>query len=105
MRQIVQSLKTGNTEIVEFPSPKVKPGYILIQTTDSLVSIGTERTTVTGSKESLLAITNHTIKKIKNGLAAKLGDAYKLDLKIVDKIKLSKSGKFIMLDQKLQVHV
>ena len=55
MKQIVQSLKTGNTEIVEFPSPKVKPGYILIQTTDSLVSIGTERTTVTGSKESLLS--------------------------------------------------
>ncbi len=55
MRQIIQSLKTGNTEIVEFPSPRVKPGYILIQTTDSLVSIGTERTTVTGSKESLLS--------------------------------------------------
>ena len=55
MRQIVQSLKTGNTEIVEFPSPKVKPGYILIQATDSLVSIGTERTTVTGAKESLIS--------------------------------------------------
>ena len=121
MKQIVQSLKTGNTEIVEFPSPKVKPGYILIQTTDSLVSIGTERTTVTGSKESLFSrakknpekvlklfpkktITTRTIKKIKINLAAKLGDAYKLEVQIVDKINLSKSGKFKMLDQKLQFH-
>ena len=55
MRQIVQSLKTGNTEIVEFPAPKLKPGHILIETTYSLVSIGTERTTVSGTKESLLS--------------------------------------------------
>lgn len=55
MKQIVQSLKTGNTEILEFPAPKVKPGNILIQTTHSLVSIGTERSTVTGTKESLLS--------------------------------------------------
>ena len=49
-------------------------------------------------------ITTRTIKKIKIGLAAKLGDAYKLEVQIVDKINLSKSGKFRMLDQKLQFH-
>lgn len=53
MRQIVQSLKTGNTEIIEVPAPKIKEGYIVIQSTDTLISIGTERSTVSSSQVSL----------------------------------------------------
>ena len=43
MKQIVQNLKNGKTELVEVPAPQVKAGYVLIQTSRSLVSIGTER--------------------------------------------------------------
>lgn len=43
MRQILQSLKTGVTEVIEVPVPSVKPGQLLIKTTKTLVSVGTER--------------------------------------------------------------
>ncbi len=43
MKQILQSLKTGSTEIVEIPIPRVSEGSLLIQTNKTLVSSGTER--------------------------------------------------------------
>lgn len=43
MKQILQSLKTGTTEIAEIPCPTVKRGQLLIRTTQTLVSVGTER--------------------------------------------------------------
>lgn len=43
MKQILQSLKTGATEIAEIPCPSVKRGQLLIRTTQTLVSVGTER--------------------------------------------------------------
>ncbi|WP_333845690.1 bi-domain-containing oxidoreductase [Limnohabitans sp.] len=43
MKQILQSLKTGRTEIAELPVPSTKCGQLLITTTCSLVSAGTER--------------------------------------------------------------
>ena len=43
MKQIFQNLSTGETQVVETPSPKIKSGEILISTSKSLVSVGTER--------------------------------------------------------------
>jgi predicted dehydrogenase/threonine dehydrogenase-like Zn-dependent dehydrogenase len=43
MKQILQSLKTGGTEVAEIPVPSVKRGQLLIQTSHTLVSAGTER--------------------------------------------------------------
>lgn len=43
MKQILQSLKTGSTEVLEVPSPSVKKGQVLISTSRTLVSAGTER--------------------------------------------------------------
>ncbi len=43
MKQIIQSFKTGETILEDVPAPKVRPGYILIRTSRSLVSLGTER--------------------------------------------------------------
>ncbi len=43
MKQILQSLKTGRTEIADIPVPSTKGGQLLITTTHSLVSAGTER--------------------------------------------------------------
>ena len=43
MKQIIQDLKKGNTILEEVPVPKVKPGSVLIKTSHSLVSLGTER--------------------------------------------------------------
>ncbi len=43
MKQILQSLKTGATEVVEIPCPAVKRGELLIRSARTLVSVGTER--------------------------------------------------------------
>ena len=43
MRQILQNLSNGKTSLVEIPSPKPLKGHVNIQTTKSLVSVGTER--------------------------------------------------------------
>lgn len=43
MKQILQSLKTGLTEVANVPAPSAKRGQLLIASTQSLVSAGTER--------------------------------------------------------------
>jgi predicted dehydrogenase/threonine dehydrogenase-like Zn-dependent dehydrogenase len=54
MKQILQSFKTGKTELAEIPSPQIKKGQVLIQTTRTLVSLGTERMLVEFGKASLI---------------------------------------------------
>ena len=43
MKQILQSLKTGDVTVSEVPCPAVQPGHVLIRSTRTLVSAGTER--------------------------------------------------------------
>ena len=52
MKQILQSLKDGSTEVAEVPVPKVSSGSLLIKTSNSLVSAGTERMLVEFGKAS-----------------------------------------------------
>ncbi|RLS75285.1 MAG: dehydrogenase [Planctomycetota bacterium] len=54
MRQILQSLATGQTELVDVPCPAIGTGQVLIQSRISLVSAGTERMLVEFGKASLL---------------------------------------------------
>ncbi len=54
MKQLFQSLKTGNTEILDLPIPELKPRNILIRTRLSLISSGTERMIVDFGKSSLI---------------------------------------------------
>ena len=65
MKQILQSFKTGATELVELPSPKVKSGQVLIKTTRSLVSLGTERMLVEFGKASLIQKARQQPDKVK----------------------------------------
>jgi len=53
MKQILQSYRSGQTEIAEVPAPQVKPGQLLIRTHMSLISSGTERSLVQASRKSL----------------------------------------------------
>lgn len=43
MKQILQNLRSGSTEMAEVPAPGTRAGHLLIQTTRTLVSAGTER--------------------------------------------------------------
>ncbi|MCR4307964.1 MAG: bi-domain-containing oxidoreductase [Candidatus Berkelbacteria bacterium] len=54
MKQILQNLGNGITSLEEVPSPQSKPGSLLIGTTTSLVSAGTERMLVDFGKANLL---------------------------------------------------
>ncbi len=55
MFQLIQDLKSGQTILEEIPAPQVREGCILIQTTRSLVSLGTERMLVEFGKANLIA--------------------------------------------------
>ncbi|MCF7810498.1 bi-domain-containing oxidoreductase [bacterium] len=54
MLQILQNLKTGETELADVPAPRVIPGHLLIQTSVSLISSGTERMLLEFGKANLI---------------------------------------------------
>ena len=54
MKQVLQNLKTGETAVQDIPCPRVRPGHLLIRTTISLVSAGTERMLVEFGKANML---------------------------------------------------
>jgi len=54
MKQILQNLKTGATEVAEVPAPSAGAGQLLIRTTRTLVSAGTERMLVEFGRANLL---------------------------------------------------
>ncbi|MCG8567468.1 MAG: bi-domain-containing oxidoreductase [Desulfobacterales bacterium] len=54
MRQLTQKLKNGSMKIIDVPAPVVKKGHILVQVFYSLVSAGTEGSTVKTARKGLL---------------------------------------------------
>ncbi|MEN9919100.1 MAG: hypothetical protein RL662_1536 [Bacteroidota bacterium] len=68
MKQIIQDLKSGQTILEEVPSPQVRPGCVLIETTRSLVSLGTERMLVEFGKANLVAKARQQPDKVKQVL-------------------------------------
>uniref|UniRef100_UPI00404A3DA8 bi-domain-containing oxidoreductase n=1 Tax=Flavobacterium sp. TaxID=239 RepID=UPI00404A3DA8 len=65
MKQIIQDLKNGNTILEEVPAPAVKAGHLLIQTTRSLVSLGTERMLVEFGKSNFIQKAKQQPDKVK----------------------------------------
>ena len=65
MKQIIQSFKTGETILEKVPKPQVKPGHVLIRTTKTLVSLGTERMLVEFGKANLLQKAKQQPEKVK----------------------------------------
>ena len=43
MKHLLQNLENGETTIIDIPAPEVEDGHLLIETTVSLVSPGTEK--------------------------------------------------------------
>ncbi|MDD2635467.1 MAG: zinc-binding alcohol dehydrogenase, partial [Bacteroidales bacterium] len=68
MKQIIQSFKTGKTILEEVPAPQVSHGKVLIQTTRSLVSLGTERMLVEFGKSNLISKARQQPDKVKQVL-------------------------------------
>jgi predicted dehydrogenase/threonine dehydrogenase-like Zn-dependent dehydrogenase len=54
MKQLLQSMRDGESRVVEVPLPAPQPGMVLVKTAASLVSAGTERMVVEFAEKSLL---------------------------------------------------
>jgi predicted dehydrogenase/threonine dehydrogenase-like Zn-dependent dehydrogenase len=54
MKQITQDLKKGNTILEDVPAPQLKEGSVIIKTSRTLVSLGTERMLVEFGKANYL---------------------------------------------------
>src|SRR3982751_1507361 len=54
MKQVVQNYRTGELKVEELPPPALRPGGVLVRTAYSLISAGTERTTVETAQSSLV---------------------------------------------------
>ncbi len=65
MKQILQNLQNGTTEVVEAPSPRAGAGQLLIRTTRSLISAGTERMLVDFGKAGLIDKARQQPEKVK----------------------------------------
>lgn len=68
MKQIIQDLKSGATVLEEVPAPLVKNGCVLIKTTRTLVSLGTERMLVEFGKANLIDKARQQPDKVKQTL-------------------------------------
>lgn len=68
MKQIIQDLKSGDTLLEEVPMPLVKAGYILVKTSRTLVSLGTERMLVEFGKANLIDKARQQPDKVKQVL-------------------------------------
>lgn len=54
MKQLLQNLRTGETEVADVPAPSGRDGHLLIRTSRSLVSAGTERMLVEFGKAGFI---------------------------------------------------
>ncbi|MDP2603182.1 MAG: hypothetical protein Q8S00_11385 [Deltaproteobacteria bacterium] len=54
MKQVLHSLKDGSTQLADVPSPRAASGQLLIRTSTTLVSAGTERMLIEFGKANLL---------------------------------------------------
>ncbi len=55
MKQVLQNAKTGAVSVLDVPAPLVQPGHVLVRTAASLISAGTERSSVESAQKNLLA--------------------------------------------------
>lgn len=68
MKQILQSLKNGVTEVVDVPCPALGRGQVLIRTVRTLVSAGTERTLVDFGKAGLIGKARQQPEKVRQAV-------------------------------------
>jgi predicted dehydrogenase/threonine dehydrogenase-like Zn-dependent dehydrogenase len=54
MKQLVQNLRTGKSEVLEVPAPATPRGFVCVQVSTSVVSSGTERMIVEFAEKNLL---------------------------------------------------
>ena len=84
MKQVIQSSRSGKLEVKEVPTPKPEPQEILVRTTASLISAGTERMVVDFAKKSLAAKAKARPDLVKKVLAKAKADGITATFKSVN---------------------
>lgn len=74
MKQILQNLRSGETVVADVPEPQPVPGTVLIRSSCSLVSVGTERMLVDFGKANLIDKARSQPDKVKEVLQKVLSD-------------------------------
>ena len=69
MKQILQHFRTGRIELADIPCPMVKPRHLLIQSTVSLISPGTERMLVEFGQAGLIGKARAQPERVRQVLA------------------------------------
>lgn len=69
MKQVLQNLSSGETELVEAPAPQARAGHLLMNTTVSLISTGTERMLIDFGRAGLLAKARSQPEKVRQVLS------------------------------------
>ena len=54
MKQLAQKLKNGEIQVLEVPLPVLSPGKVLVRNHYSLISSGTEGSSVTAARKNLI---------------------------------------------------
>jgi predicted dehydrogenase/threonine dehydrogenase-like Zn-dependent dehydrogenase len=83
MKQIIQSLKTGSTKVAEIPVPSTTPRALLIKTSKTLISTGTERMLVEFGKAGLIKKARQQPEKVKMVLDKVFTDGLKPTIEAV----------------------
>ena len=65
MKQLIQNLQNGETSLIEVPSPNISSTNLLIHSTNSLISLGTEKMLVDFAKSGYLAKARQQPDKVK----------------------------------------
>jgi predicted dehydrogenase/threonine dehydrogenase-like Zn-dependent dehydrogenase len=83
MKQILHNLSNGTTELVEAPAPQGRDGHVLIDTTASLISIGTERMLVDFGRASLVSKARQQPEKVRQVINKARADGLMITIEAV----------------------
>ena len=99
MKQILQNVKTGAVAVAEVPTPVARPGFVLVRTAASLISAGTERSTVEAGQKGLVgraieqpALVKKVIDKARNEGVVATFDAVRSKLGSLSALGYSAAG-------------
>ena len=66
MKQLTQKLKTGNMQVLEVPVPHLRSGMVLVRNFYSLVSVGTEGSTVKAARKGYIGKARERPEQVKH---------------------------------------
>lgn len=103
MKQVIQNFKSGELLVDDVPAPSLSPGFVLVQNHFSLISAGTERSTVSTGQASLLGKARQRPDLVKQVLATYRKEGFfetlkrvRTKLETLKELGYSSAGKVLM---------